>query len=126
MLGSHQESQQAPESALSRILVLGDPVVFAYDFFRFYVLIRRAFSGIKRGSLGRQATVVSNYTHVKFEPIIDETGKKRLLTISERQFYPRIAAYTAQIINSINTVINKKGLLHKGNLKSVLVQVKIP
>ena len=33
--------------------------------------------------------------------MVDENGVERLLTISEKQFWARIAAYSAQIINSI-------------------------
>jgi len=38
MLGSHQASQLAPESALLGIVVPDDPVVFSRDFFGFQVL----------------------------------------------------------------------------------------
>ncbi len=45
--------------------------------------------------------ISSNYARGKVDRIRDETGKERPLTIAERQYYARIAAYTAQIINSI-------------------------
>ncbi len=38
MLGSHQESQKAPESAPSSLFVPEDPIVFAQEFFGFQVL----------------------------------------------------------------------------------------
>ncbi len=45
--------------------------------------------------------IASNYARGKVKYVVDEEGKQRPLTIAERQFYARIAAYTAQIINCI-------------------------
>src|SRR5208283_1538517 len=52
--------------------------------------------------------IASNYACGKTEHITDETGKQRPLTIAERQFYARIAAYTAQIINCIAKGIDER------------------
>ncbi len=45
--------------------------------------------------------IASDYARGKIEKVVDENEKERPLTIIERQLYARIAAYTAQTINSI-------------------------
>lgn len=45
--------------------------------------------------------ISSNYARGAVKHVVDEKGKPRPLTIIERQYYARIAAYTAQIINCI-------------------------
>jgi hypothetical protein len=45
--------------------------------------------------------LASNYARGEVKYVVDEKGKQRPLTIAERQYYTRIAAYTAQIVNSI-------------------------
>ncbi len=52
--------------------------------------------------------ISSNYARGKVKHVIDETGKERPLTIAERQFYARIAAYTAQIINNLAKGIDER------------------
>ena len=52
--------------------------------------------------------IASNYARGKIRASTDETGRTAPLTIAERQFYARIAAYTAQIINSIAKGIDER------------------
>ncbi len=52
--------------------------------------------------------IASNYARGKTEHVTDETGKQRPLTIAERQFYARIAAYTAQTVNCIAKGIDER------------------
>ena len=52
--------------------------------------------------------IASNYARGKVQRIVDETGKQRPLTIAERQHYARVAAYTAQIVNSIAKGIDER------------------
>ncbi len=52
--------------------------------------------------------ISSNYARGKVQRVVDEAGKERPLTIAERQFYARIAAYTAQIINNLAKGIDER------------------
>ncbi len=56
--------------------------------------------------------IASNYARGKIQRVVDETGKQRPLTIAERQHYARIAAYTAQIINSMVKGIDERQIDH--------------
>ncbi len=52
--------------------------------------------------------ISSNYARGKVTHITDETGKQRLLTVAERQFYAKISAYIAQIINNLAKGIDER------------------
>lgn len=52
--------------------------------------------------------IASDYARGKVDRVTDEDGKARELTIPERQFWARIAAYTAQIINTIAKGIDER------------------
>jgi RNA polymerase-interacting CarD/CdnL/TRCF family regulator len=52
--------------------------------------------------------ISSNYARGKVQRVVDKTGKERPLTIAERQFYARIAAYIAQIINNLAKGIDER------------------
>ena len=52
--------------------------------------------------------IASSYARGKVQRVVDETGKTRPLTIAERQFYARIAGYTAQTINSLTKGIDER------------------
>jgi len=52
--------------------------------------------------------ISSNYARGKVQRVVDEAGKERPLTIAERQFYARIAAYIAQIINNLAKGIDER------------------
>jgi len=52
--------------------------------------------------------IASNYARGVVNHVTDENGKQRPLTIAERQFYARIAAYTAQIINNLAKGIDER------------------
>jgi hypothetical protein len=46
--------------------------------------------------------IAAEYATGKIKNVTDEDGKPRLLTVPEKQFWARIAAYSAQIINNIS------------------------
>jgi uncharacterized Ntn-hydrolase superfamily protein len=52
--------------------------------------------------------IASDYARGKVDRVTGEDGKERSLTILERQFWARIAAYTAQIINNIANGIDER------------------
>jgi len=52
--------------------------------------------------------IASDYARGKVDRVTDDNGKARELTIPERQFWARIAAYTAQIINTIAKGIDER------------------
>ncbi len=52
--------------------------------------------------------IVSDYARGKVARVIDDGGKERPLTIPERQFWARIAAYTALIINNVAKGIDER------------------
>jgi len=53
--------------------------------------------------------IASSYARGKVQRVVvDEAGKTRPLTIAERQFYARIAGYTAQTINSLTKGIDER------------------
>ncbi|MGD0644321.1 MAG: hypothetical protein ABSA75_05390 [Candidatus Bathyarchaeia archaeon] len=52
--------------------------------------------------------ISADYARGKVDRVIDEDGKERPLTIAERQFWARIAAYTAQIINNVAKGIDER------------------
>lgn len=52
--------------------------------------------------------IASNYARGAVKHVVDEEGKARPLTIVERQYYARIAAYTAQIINCVAKGIDER------------------
>jgi hypothetical protein len=54
----------------------------------------------------------SDYARGKIKRVTDEDGKERPLTIVERQFWARIAAYTAQIINNVAKGIDERKIDH--------------
>lgn len=72
--------------------------------------------------------IASDYARGKVERVIGEDGKERQLTILERQFWARIAAYTAQIINNVANGIDERKIdtdldelermVHQGKAKS--------
>ncbi len=51
--------------------------------------------------------LASNYARGRITRVIDDNGKERPLTIAEKQFWARIAGYTAQIINSVANGIDE-------------------
>jgi hypothetical protein len=52
--------------------------------------------------------IASDYARGRVDRVTDDDGRMRLLTIPERQFWARIAAYTVQIINTIAKGINER------------------
>jgi len=52
--------------------------------------------------------IASDYARGKIDRVTVDDGKKRPLTIVERQHWARIAAYTAQIINNIAKGIDER------------------
>ena len=72
--------------------------------------------------------IAADYARGKVGRVTDEDGNVRELTIPERQFWARIAAYTAQIINTIARGIDERQIdqdldklevmLHKGTPKN--------
>jgi hypothetical protein len=52
--------------------------------------------------------IASDYAGGKIERVLDKNGKERQLTIPEKQFWAKIAAYTAQTINSIAKGIDER------------------
>jgi hypothetical protein len=52
--------------------------------------------------------IASDYARGRVDRVTDDDGRMRLLTIPERQFWARIAAYTAQIINTIAKGIDER------------------
>jgi hypothetical protein len=52
--------------------------------------------------------ISADYARGKVERVIGEDGKERPLTIVERQFWARIAAYTAQIMNNVAKGIDER------------------
>jgi hypothetical protein len=52
--------------------------------------------------------IATNYARGRIKRVTDENGKERQLTIVERQFWARIAAFTAQTINSIAKGIDER------------------
>ena len=52
--------------------------------------------------------IASNYARGKVKRVIEDDGKERPLTIPERQFWARIAAYTALIINNVAKGIDER------------------
>ncbi len=52
--------------------------------------------------------IASNYARGVVKFVVNEKGKQRPLTIAERQYYTRIAAYLAQIINSITKGLDER------------------
>jgi hypothetical protein len=52
--------------------------------------------------------IASDYARGKIDRVTVEDGKKRPLTIVERQHWARIAAYTAQIISNIAKGIDER------------------
>jgi len=52
--------------------------------------------------------IASGYARGKISKTVDKDGKERPLTIAERQLWARIAAYTAQIINSIANGLDER------------------
>jgi len=52
--------------------------------------------------------IAADYARGKVSRVTDEDGKVRELTVPERQFWARIAAYTAQIINTIAKGIDER------------------
>jgi hypothetical protein len=52
--------------------------------------------------------IASGYARGKISKIVDKDGKERPLTVAERQLWARIAAYTAQIINSIANGLDER------------------
>jgi len=52
--------------------------------------------------------ISADYARGKRQRVVDEDGKERPLTIAERQYWARIAAYTAQIINNVTKGIDER------------------
>lgn len=52
--------------------------------------------------------IASNYARGKINLVTGEDGKPRPLTMSEKQFWARIAAFTAQTVNSIAKGIDER------------------
>jgi hypothetical protein len=52
--------------------------------------------------------IASGYARGRVSRIVDNDGKERSLSISERQNWARIATYSAQIINSIANGIDER------------------
>jgi hypothetical protein len=52
--------------------------------------------------------IASGYARGKIFYVVDKDGKERPLTVAERQLWARIAAYTAQIINSIANGLDER------------------
>jgi hypothetical protein len=52
--------------------------------------------------------IAADYARGKIKYVTDENGKERQLTIPEKQFWARIAAYTAQIINTVAKGIDER------------------
>jgi len=52
--------------------------------------------------------IACDYARGKVDRVTDENGKARELTIPEKQFWARIAAYTAQIINTVAKGIDER------------------
>ncbi len=52
--------------------------------------------------------IASNYARGKINWVTGEDGKSRPLTMSEKQFWARIAAFTAQTVNSIAKGIDER------------------
>jgi hypothetical protein len=52
--------------------------------------------------------IASDYARGRVKRVVDESGVERQLTIAERQFWARIATYSAQIINSIAKGIDER------------------
>ena len=52
--------------------------------------------------------IASGYARGKISKVVDKDGKERPLTVAERQLWARIAAYTAQIINSIANGLDER------------------
>jgi len=52
--------------------------------------------------------IASNYARGQVHRVVGEDGKERELTIIERQYWARIAAYTAQIINTVAKGIDER------------------
>ncbi len=50
----------------------------------------------------------SMYARGRIKWVTGDDGKPRLLTIIERQFYARIAAFTVEIINSVAKAIDER------------------
>lgn len=78
--------------------------------------------------------IASNYARGKVTRVIDDDGQERPLTIPERQFWARIAAYTALIINSVAKGIDERridmdldelaNLIHENKAKSEVEAAK--
>jgi len=72
--------------------------------------------------------IAADYARGKVDRVTDDDGKVRELTIPEKQFWARIAAYTAQIINTIAKGIDERqideglnqleAMLNKGKAKT--------
>lgn len=72
--------------------------------------------------------IASNYARGKVSRVIDDDGKERPLTIPERQFWARIAAYTAMVISNVAKGIDERqidldldkldALIHENKAKS--------
>ena len=52
--------------------------------------------------------IASNYARGEVKRVSDEKGKEQELTIAQRQYWARIAAFTAQTINSIAKGIDER------------------
>jgi hypothetical protein len=52
--------------------------------------------------------IASDYARGKIRRVIGDDGEERPLTVVERQFWARIAAYTAQIINNVAKGIDER------------------
>ena len=52
--------------------------------------------------------IASNYARGKINSVTGEDGKPRPLTMAEKQFWARIAAFTAQTVNSIAKGIDER------------------
>ena len=52
--------------------------------------------------------IASEYASGKIDRVADSDGKRRHLTVIERQFWARIATFTAQTINSIAKGIDER------------------
>jgi len=52
--------------------------------------------------------ISSDYARGRVKRVVDEHGVERELTVVERQFWARIATYSAQIINSIAKGIDER------------------
>ena len=52
--------------------------------------------------------ISSNYARGRVERVVGNDGKERPPTIAERQYYARIAAYTASIINNLAKGIDER------------------